>query len=84
MNTQLKWEKMNQSTPHLNLTICLTLVCCVHLWRWSVGRGGTEHVTETPSESVSGPAAQQICLFCTIWHQTQQTAEWLLLRVVPH
>lgn len=26
----------------------------------------------------------QICLFCTIWHQTQQTAErWLLLVVPP-
>lgn len=28
------------------------------------------------------PAAQQICLFCTVWHQTQQTAECLLLLVV--
>ena len=28
---------------------------------------------------VFGPAAQQICLFCAIWHQTQQTAECLLL-----
>lgn len=26
----------------------------------------------------------QICLFCTIWHQKQQTAErWLLLVVPP-
>ena len=39
---------------------------------------------ETERKCVFGPAAQQICLFCTIWHQTQQTAECLLLLVVPH
>ena len=32
---------------------------------------------------VFGPAAQQICLFCAIWHQTQQTAECLLLLWCP-
>lgn len=51
-----------------------------------VEKGGTEQLQERETERkcVFGPAAQQICLFCTIWHQTQQTAECLLLLVVPH
>lgn len=73
----VKWEKINQSICHL----------CVMTYVGGRGREGNEETLSVTGElrdreCVFGPAAQQICLFSTVWHQTHQNAEWLGLLVV--
>lgn len=52
-----------------------------YVWGWG---GDEEMLSQRKCVFLTSAMPLQICLFCTIWHQTQQAVERWLLLVVPH